>query len=139
MGGIALTYKGFDTRVGSRFDASLVAELNRLTAKTAAAVVPFVAVVQIMGESGAVDSDAALSRARPGTIGSVRHPQVVPTTLKMREVRRQPVVIKAPSFPVPAARPENRRIDLAITPARPLEFRYFAGGRNWHETQATEE
>lgn len=132
-----MTHKGFDTRIGSRYDASLVANLIRLTAQTAASVVPSAAVVQIIGVSGWVDSAAPLSRPRPGTIGSVRHSLVVPA--KMRRVRRQPVVIRALSFSPPIAHTENRRIDLAITPARPLEFRHFAGGRNWHETQPTEE
>lgn len=143
-----MTYKGFDTRVGSRFDASLVAELNRLMARAAAAVEPSAAVVQIIGKSGPVDSAAALGHARPGAIGSVRHPRVVtrssavsavPMTAKMREVGQQPGVMRVLSFSVPAARPGNRRIDLAITPARQLASRYFAGGRNWHETQPTEE
>jgi len=60
-------------------------------------------------------------------------------TARMREVRQQPGFIRVLSIPVPATRPGNRRIDLAITPARPLVSRRFAGGRNWHETQPTEE
>ena len=139
MEGITLTHKGFDTRVGSRFDARLAAELNRLTTQTAVAVVRSAAVVQIARESGTADSAAALSHARPGTVGSLRHSQVVRSRAKMRGVRQQPVVIRPVSFSVPSAHPETRRIDLAITPARPLKFRYFAGGRNWHETQTTEE
>ena len=137
--GISLSHKGFDASVGSRLDANLFDMLKGLTAQGAAAEVPSGPVVRITKDSGSAGSPAAQTGAQPGTVGSVRPSQVVPVTTKALRVRRQRVVVGGLPVSVSLTRPAYGHLDLAITPARTLKSRHFAGGLDWNATQKTEE
>lgn len=112
--GISLSHKGFDTSVGLRVEAKLADLLSRLTEEVA--VPPEVATTAVAAAA------------------------VAPAVVKARKVAEQRVVVQGVPVSVPAAaRPGSRRLGFAITPARPLTARRFAGGRNWFDTQKTEE
>ena len=119
-----MSHKGFDTSVGSRVEARLADLLSRLSEELA--VPPIVATAAV--------ATAAVAPA------AVAPAAVAPAVAKARKVAEQRVLVQGVPVSVPAAvRPGSPRLGFAITPARPMRARHFAGGRNWHDTQKTEE
>ena len=115
-----MSHKGFDTSVGSRVEARLADLLSRLSEELAVPPIVATAAVATAAVAPAAVAPAAVAKAR--------------------KVAEQRVLVQGVPVSVPAAvRPGSPRLGFAITPARPMRARHFAGGRNWHDTQKTEE
>jgi len=131
-----MSHKGFDTSIGSRFDAQLMDMLGALMAPAVPLPEP---VPQLIRQSIGGTSSLPPTRAQPGTLGSLRRSRVGPLAKDELKLADQRVTAQAVPVVVPPTRPGYRPIHMAITPARPLRAHLFAGGLDWHATQKTEE